>query len=243
MRYFGYVLTPDWVLGSGFIEEIPENSNNTHQFEISKGIPCVSIPTVTYYGVTYNTLQIGTQCWFKENLRVGTMVPGIQEMSDNDTIEKYCWGDHEDACDKWGGLYQGLEAMGYSYDPGARGICPLGWHIPTDEEFKQLEGFVDSHYDYPDPIWDSAGYRGYDVGQRLKSADWWEYSVGSNSVGFTAIGTGCRFIDGTFLNMQRYTSIWTSDQIGTSFGIYRYMEDWEDRTCRSSAPKTMGRSV
>ena len=44
--------------------------------------------------------------------------------------------------------------MKYTTKEGAQGICPPGWHIPTDEEWKLLEGEVDSQYEFPDPEWD-----------------------------------------------------------------------------------------
>ncbi|MBP6979042.1 MAG: dockerin type I domain-containing protein [Bacteroidales bacterium] len=58
------------------------------------GTPCAGFPTVLYEGQTYNTVQIGDQCWFKENLNVGITINSIQgeyQQQDNDTIEKYCY--------------------------------------------------------------------------------------------------------------------------------------------------------
>ncbi len=49
---------------------------------------------------------------------------------------------------------------------------PNGWHVPTDEEWKQLEGEVDTQFGYPDPEWDEIGERGFDVGLNLKSINW-----------------------------------------------------------------------
>ncbi len=247
LRYIGYAWAPAGnfgVRGSDVIEDIPEFGNTAHyQFDISLGVPCVNIPTVHYEGENYNTVQIGTQCWLKENLRIGTMVPGVQEQTDNDTLEKYCYSNDLDLCEKYGGLYQWNEAMNYSMYPGVRGICPPGWHIPTDEEFKQLEGTVDTYYSYPDTVWDQGGWRGYDVGTRLKSADTWYDPNGTNDYGFSALATGSRFVDGTFWSVYNYTSFWTSNFSGGIFVWYRYLQNQDVGSCRTAAPNNMGRSV
>jgi hypothetical protein len=57
------------------------------------GKPCVGIPTVEYEGKTFNTVQIGTQCWLKENLDIGTRINGDQNQTNNVVIEKYCYND------------------------------------------------------------------------------------------------------------------------------------------------------
>jgi uncharacterized protein (TIGR02145 family) len=76
--------------------------------------PCPGTPTVEYAGKTYNTVQIGSQCWLKENLDVGTMIPGSLEQKNNGTIEKYCYNDSIENCTTYGGLYQWAEAMEYA---------------------------------------------------------------------------------------------------------------------------------
>jgi hypothetical protein len=48
--------------------------------------PCPGLPTVTYSGKIYNTVQIGSQCWLKENLNVGNMIDSLQDQTNNDTI-------------------------------------------------------------------------------------------------------------------------------------------------------------
>lgn len=89
-------------------------------------------------GNTYNTVKIGSQCWRKENLNVGTRIDGSINQSNTSTIEKYCYENLESNCDTYGGLYQWNEAMEYVSSPGAQGICPTDWHIPTYAEFQEL---------------------------------------------------------------------------------------------------------
>ena len=108
----------------------------------AQSIPCPGTPTVTYLGKIYNTVQIGNQCWLKENLDVGTMISGSKRQNNNDTIEKYCYNNNPAMCDTFGGLYQWNEAMQYTTTPGTKGICPSGWHIPTYSAFQTLSTSV-----------------------------------------------------------------------------------------------------
>jgi uncharacterized protein (TIGR02145 family) len=105
---------------------------------------CPGIPTVTYSGKTYNTIQIGYQCWLRENLDVGTMMNGTRP-SNNNKIEKYCYENKEKNCNMYGGLYTWQEAMQYSTIAGAQGICPTGWHIPTLAEYIKLAETVNGN--------------------------------------------------------------------------------------------------
>ena len=127
------------------------DNNKTYSFQFAVNIPCPGTPSVTIGGQVYHTVQIFSQCWFNENLNVGNMIPGTQEMSNNNVIEKYCYNNKEDSCTKYGGLYRWDELMQYSTTSGIQGICPNGWHVPTVEEWKLLEGAVDSQYGIGDP--------------------------------------------------------------------------------------------
>ncbi len=116
--------------------------------------PCPGMPTVIYEGRTYNTVKIKKQCWLKENLNVGMMIPWREKSKNNNVIEKYCYNDSIANCDKYGGLYQWAEAV--QYKNGAdntttanpkmkgkvQGICPLGWHLPNKEESYTLGNSV-----------------------------------------------------------------------------------------------------
>lgn len=99
-----------------------------------------------YYGRNYDTVLIGSQCWFAENLNIGKMIKGKQDQrsdcSPEEKIEKYCYNDNEENCGIYGGLYQLEQAMCGAEEQGAQGLCPLGWHIPTHDEFTTLERAV-----------------------------------------------------------------------------------------------------
>jgi uncharacterized protein (TIGR02145 family) len=85
---------------------------------------------------SYGTVQIGNQCWMTRNLNVGN--PIAYSPTNNSVVEKRCYGNHPDNCDKYGGLYQWDEMMNYATNEGAQGICPSGWHIPTLNEWNIL---------------------------------------------------------------------------------------------------------
>jgi uncharacterized protein (TIGR02145 family) len=80
----------------------------------------------------YNTVQIGEQCWLKENLKV-TKNPAGEE------IIRYCYNNDPSICETDGGLYDWNTAMNNSTEEGAQGICPSGWHVPKDGEWYVLE--------------------------------------------------------------------------------------------------------
>jgi len=90
----------------------------------------------------YNTVAIGTQCWLNRNLNVGRMIKGVNNQKNNKVIEKYCSSDDENNCDTDGGLYLWDEAMQYEKVDGVQGVCPIGWHIPSDKDWVVLESYL-----------------------------------------------------------------------------------------------------
>ncbi|MEI7723798.1 MAG: FISUMP domain-containing protein, partial [Bacteroidota bacterium] len=89
----------------------------------------------------YPTVQIGSQCWMASNLNFGNMSNFTVSQVDNCIVEKYCFNDSEANCTQFGGLYQWDELMRYDPVPGGQGLCPPGWHVPTDLEWLILFNF------------------------------------------------------------------------------------------------------
>ncbi len=174
-------------------------------------------------GKSYAQVQIGNQCWMAENLNVGIMINssnggyyGNGEQTSNDVIEKYCYENVEDSCDVYGGLYQWNEMMQYFIMEGVQGICPDGWHIPTDAEWCTLENEVDAG---TVPC-DVSGWRGSDGGGNLKDTTttrWWTPNTGAtNSSGFAALPGGARLAtDGSFGDALISGIFWTSTENST----------------------------
>jgi uncharacterized protein (TIGR02145 family) len=169
----------------------------------------------------YSTVLIGTQCWMKTNLNYGTMINGSQNQTNNGINEKYCYNDLQTNCDTYGALYQWNELMQYSNTAGIQGLCPSGWHIPTDDEWKTLEGNVDSQYGVGNPIWNLDGTRGFDAGKNLKSTTGWNNGGnGTDLYGFTALPSGQRNTSGGFQELTMNSYFWTST-ISTSTLAWR----------------------
>lgn len=177
------------------------DSNSLYTFQFATNIPCPGTPTVTYEGQIYNTIQIFSQCWIKENMNVGSMIPGTQEMTDNSIVEKYCHSNSPDSCEKYGALYQWNEMMQYDTAEGIQGICPPGWHLGTDEEWKVLAGATDDVFGIGDTEWDYSNMRGTSAGKNLKALQGWKYSVignGTDAFGFSALPASYRLLNGGF---------------------------------------------
>jgi uncharacterized protein (TIGR02145 family) len=241
LLYIGYVDT----LQSGLLDS-PEASH-TNTFQFATNLSCVGMPTVEYEGQLYNTIQVFSQCWLKENLNVGEMIPGSQDMSDNGLLEKYCYNNNQVNCDIYGGLYQWDEMMLYTNLEGSQGICPNGWHIPSDEEWKLLEGAVDSHYGIGDPHWDlSIQNRGFDAGLNLKSNYGWQSGGdGLDLYGMTILPSGARGIMG-FGTLGFNHSTWTSSEVIAYQEVlvwYRMFGFSWDNIYRTYMGKEMGYSV
>ncbi len=170
-------------------------------------------------GKTYKTVKIGDQWWMAENLNTGVIIHASEFPADNDTIEKYCFNDFEENCSKSGGLYTWNELMDYIETEGASGICPEGWHIPTDAEVKKLEmalGMSSSQAD------ESNTWRGGSEGEKLK--------VGGSS-GFEMKLSGAKRSDNSYVNYSSYGYFYTSSL--SSSGPWR--------RCVQSDSKKIGR--
>jgi uncharacterized protein (TIGR02145 family) len=184
------------------------------------GIPCPELPFFSWQGKTYTTVLIGGQCWMAQNLDVGTMISGAFEQTDNALIEKYCYSDDPSYCEAFGGLYQWDEIMKYALNkPGVQGICPDGFHIPTDEEWKILEGSTDSEFGVGDPEWDQIGQRGADVATHLKTTGWLPPDNGTDDVNFGAQPSGIFHYAGYFTALRSNGRFWTSNK-GPAHGAW-----------------------
>ncbi len=86
----------------------------------------------------YPTVQIGSQCWMASNLNYGNRVPSAGHQRDNCVPEKYCYNDLTANCELGTANYQWDELMQYDDTPGLQGLCPPGWHVPTEAEWNTL---------------------------------------------------------------------------------------------------------
>jgi uncharacterized protein (TIGR02145 family) len=150
------------------------------------------------------------------------MINGTQNQTNNSIKEKYCYNNEPDSCTKYGGLYQWDEMMQYTTQQGVQGICPPGWHLPTDEEWKVLEGVVDSQYGIGDNIWNSDGPRGYDASKNLKATSgWYANGNGTNLFGFSGLPGGGRLNYGIIISVGYLGTWWSSSESNNLDAWYR----------------------
>ena len=173
--------------------------------------PCVGMPTVTYSGKIYNTVQIGNQCWLKENLDVGTMIIDSVDQTNNDTIEKYCYNNDPANCTAYGGLYQWNEAMQYTTKLGAKGICPIGWHIPTFDDIWTLKTTVSDNANALKAIGQGTGS-----------------GAGTNTSGFSAKLSGLFDFADRFRDLTNKTYFWSSRKESACCPYYIGLVNGED---------------
>jgi uncharacterized protein (TIGR02145 family) len=183
-------------------------------------------PTVTDYdGNVYQTVLIGDQCWMMENLKVthyrnGDPIPHVTDGGtwSEDTSGAYCNYDNDSAnVATYGRLYN------WHAVDDSRNIAPAGWHVPTDDEWKQLE----MHLGMSQAEADDVGWRGTDEGGKLKEAGtthWQSPNTGAtNESGFTALPGGYRHNDGTFYHMGDNAYFWSSTEIGSDYAWARHL--------------------
>lgn len=176
--------------------------------------------SISYAGQTYNLVGIGYQCWFRQNLNVGTMLPsGSALPSLPGTIEKWCNANSSTVCAAQGGLYTWAEANQLAQNcdttscpvpPNNQGICPSGWHIPTDNEFKTLELYLGMSQAQVDAIsaWRGTAVNGVQQGSMLSN-----YTLnGNNSSGFSVLLAGNRQSDGGLDYPSSYANFWTATE-------------------------------
>lgn len=156
-------------------------------------------------GNTYNTVEIGTQVWLKSDMKVlhypdGSPITEVWSYNDNDSLANI-----------YGRLYTWDAAMNYSTEEKTQGICPDGWHIPSDVEWSTLGNFLGG-----DMI----------AGGKLKenSNNYWNSpnTGATNESGFTSLPAG-EYDDTHYQFLNMYNIIWSSTEVSSSYAKYRYL--------------------
>ena len=200
--------------------------------------------SVFYGGKTYKSVIIGMQCWMTENLNVGTAILGNQDQANNGVIEKFCYNNITNNCDVYGGLYQWAEVVQYlngaantvSWNPApagnVQGICPAGWHLPSDAEWNTLATCLGG---------------AVVAGGKMKETGivHWDYpNVGAtNSSGFTGLPAGDRDVSGTYIFLAIYGDFWTSSESSSNQAWYRNLNVSNENLFRGYYFKSDGFAV
>ena len=178
---------------------------------------------------SYTTIQLGDQCWMSENLNIGTRIDGVTTSTDNDIIEKYCYGNLESNCDIYGGMYQWNEAMQYVTTAGTKGICPDGWHVPIRSELDTLIYYLSSS---SNPQYQCGGNSNY-IAKSLVSDYSWTVNdtvcaignnqIANNATGFNILPSGYRNWDnGLFGGKNSMASFWISNCLKCAYHFLYY---------------------
>jgi uncharacterized protein (TIGR02145 family) len=226
--------------GTGYGNEI---SFTTSDSSIVMGIPCPGTPTVKDIdGNTYNTVQIGTQCWTKENLRVtkyrdGTVIPLDESGGADGSGTGLTWGSKTiGARTVYGHSAANLATYGYLYNwyavADTKGLCPNGWHVPIDDEWTN-----------------STNYLGGEsvAGGKMKTTGttfWNSPNTGAtNESGFSALPGGFRISNGSFGLIRTTAFFWSATVFGNNAAWVRNLSSSDSNVVRSTSLKSVGASV
>jgi len=177
--------------------------------------------TDTRDGTTYRYVGIGNQIWMAENLNY----------SGDDNNVGACYNNAPDSCAKYGRLYNWATVMNGASSStlspsGVRGVCPSGWHVPSDAEWTTLVRYID-----PRAVgdWDN------DAGTILRSTTGWYddnnyYIPSTDDFGFSALPAGQAFgyvnetgFHGSSLGVGERGLWWTSTTTGSNSAVNRLM--------------------
>jgi uncharacterized protein (TIGR02145 family) len=184
---------------------------------------------ILHEGYGYSTVQIGDQCWFSENCRYLPEVSPSYAVSETSPYY-YVYGyEGTDVAaaqatynySTYGALYNWPAVM-------TEGICPSGWHVPSDGEFTELTDFLGG-----------TGVAGY----AMKSTSGWNSNGnGSNSSGFNGLPGGFRYEWEGFYNMGAYGIWWSASESGSYSWAREMYEGW-DTVGRGSPNRNRGFSA
>ena len=205
----------------------------------------------------YKIVTIGSQVWMAENLAYLPSVVGPSTTSDIEPLY-YVYdynGTDIDAAkatenyQTYGVLYNWPAVMNgaltsNTIPSGVQGVCPAGWHLPSDTEWKELEMYLGMTQEEADEF----TTRGTDEGSKLKEAGTthWRYpnAGATNSSGFTVLPGGQLYsYDGNFVGVSTTCMFWTSTQWEDDSAVLRILAVAEPTVMRSGQEKGRGYSV
>jgi uncharacterized protein (TIGR02145 family) len=181
---------------------------------------------------TYKTVSIGDQCWMAENLRTdmyndGTVIP-------DETANTSVWGSLTTgarAVYTATGVTDYVLTYGYLYNwyavTDSKKLCPTGWHVPTDTEWRTLTIFIGSN-----------------PGNKLKKNDaLWTTNTGTDDYDFSALPGGYRTSFGSYF-INGIAFFWSATEFDSTTAWTHYLFGFDSNVTRdSSNNKSVGMSV
>ncbi|MBQ7490359.1 MAG: T9SS type A sorting domain-containing protein [Bacteroidales bacterium] len=199
----------------GTVESFSISSSNDGQ-------PCLGMPVVfDIDSNVYNTVIIGSQCWMRENLKTtrfndGTLIP---EVNSGSKLNAYRFYPNADS--------NNMQAYGllYNWEAVNKGVCPDGWHVPTDADWYALTNYV-SQLEY------SCGGESTQITKALAAASGNWMSSGSactpgnglsanDATGFGAMPAGAYYGVGKYDNFKALAAFWSSTGYNNDYAISR----------------------
>jgi uncharacterized protein (TIGR02145 family) len=210
------------------------NVNNGYGSDLKTEVNFIIITPKIIYGTlvdieghSYKTVIIGTQTWMAQNLRVTTLNDGTSILraetnadwvSAIENTPAYCWFDNNSSNASLGALYNSKAVV-------SGNLCPLGWHVPSDDEWTTLEVYLISNgYNYDGTV-DNGGDRNTNnkIAKSIASISMVDecsssvvgapgnndYPEKRNITGFSAVRVGRRYSDGRFMDLG-WLIWWTS---------------------------------
>ena len=216
----------------------------------------------------YKTVKIANQWWMTENLKVrryqnGDSINYVGNLPNSINLDTSLWNNtkigtycinNNDSSNKSTSNYLG-QKFGFLYNfyavTDARNIAPAGWHVASDDEWKQLEMHIGMSSDDANKL----NYRGSNEGDKLKTtynmsnywlpSDEYKYKVwGTNESGFSATAGGCCMFNGIWGEPNiYYTAFWWTSSSVNAQGWYRSIEYDKSNIFRFYGLATYGFSV
>ena len=240
--------------------------------------PCLGTPTVRdHEGNVYNTVKIGNQCWTRENMRcttspsTGTVILGSSpnissftgkqanyvNLDPNNTATYGLLYNWNAAVDTFNTSFSETDinhnsanAFSVTFSGHRRGICPQGWHVPSDAEWTELCNYLMGHSEY----W--CGDNSWYIAKALSSTTGWTWGSGfycssgyagtNNATGFSAYPAGCHWLTNNGYAGSRFGEaayFWSTTQNNNDQAYFYYLFEQSFRKYYNSYLKGYGFSV
>lgn len=221
-----------------------------------------------YDGNRYKTIQIGDQIWMAENLKTAHYANGVEiQLVESGldwvaltyTDKAMCYYDNTaENKDTYGALYTWAAAVNGSFSSetnpgGVQGICPVGWHLPSDNEWKELEMYLGMSQHEADMF----SFRGSNEGSKLagESSLWDGPIVNENErlIDNADFGTSCfnalpggyrtAYSNGLFSQSEDIAEFWCATESGDTLALIRLLHYYNTSVYRFTSSKKSGASV
>jgi uncharacterized protein (TIGR02145 family) len=211
-------------VGTAYGNEVSFSTNTSNGFSSCGGVTDVDENS-------YQTVQIGSQCWMQSNLKVSkyrngdiiTNITDSTQWTQTNTNGTGAWCNYINNTNN--GTTYGKLYNWYAVND-SRGLCPTGWHVPTDSDWNVMVIYLDPN---ADTACSSFCVQSSTLGGSMKSTSVWNSpnAGATNSSGFTGLPGGYRPDNGDFNLLGNYGYWWSSTNAGSGNAWYRFLPYYE----------------